>query len=131
VSRFGLRPWSRVRRLTWVNITFDFIYFLKTLPKLFYSLVKILFAYWVLKNYNLYPKLWCGHNSLYPILDMPKKVNKNCLIIYRFAIIFYLMTREPSLRYNNENAIKIHTSPPLQIWTYNVHPNPHINNSQY
>jgi len=36
---------------------------------------------------------------------MPKKINKNYLIIYKFAIIFNSMTKKPLVSKNNKNAI--------------------------
>jgi len=36
---------------------------------------------------------------------MPKKINKNYLIIYKFDIIFNSMTKKPLVSKNNKNAI--------------------------
>lgn len=71
----------------------------------FMSIIKIIFVCWFLKSYILQLKLYCTWINLHFIPAMPKKINKNYLIIYKFAIIFNSMTKKPLVSKNNKNAI--------------------------
>jgi len=71
----------------------------------FMSIIKIIFVCWFLKSYILQLKLYCTWINLHFIPAMPKKINKNYLIIYKFDIIFNSMTKKPLVSKNNKNAI--------------------------